>query len=158
LRTRALRGHYPRTVVRSLDERFQLAALARDVPGNNAEIRLLRFAIVERLRKSRRSLGCAREHHHAGHRAVEALHQPQEDIARLPVVLLYIATRELERGEVAGAIALREHSGGFGDAEDVVVFVENFELAHERGALSGPVSAAAASAARCSPISSCAGA
>ena len=70
------------------------------------------------------------------------MHKPQEDIAGLGVFLLYIAACELQGRKIAGAIALREHSGGLHNAEDVVVFVENCEFAHERGASTERPSAA----------------
>ncbi|MPM94709.1 hypothetical protein SDC9_141857 [bioreactor metagenome] len=93
------------------------------VPVNDRAIALLRLVPVELRGEPRGCLAGLGEHHHTANRAVEPVHEPQIDLARLFIARADVFLEQREQILVAGAVRLHGQVDGLLDHEEVVVLI-----------------------------------
>ena len=86
------RAHHARAAV--LDEPVGECALTLDLTLHHRQIAPILLVGAKGLAEPRRSLGRAREHHHAAHRAIQPVYQAQIHRAGLVVLLRDVALQD----------------------------------------------------------------
>ncbi len=103
----------------------QSSAIRRQPPFKHREINLAGLTGAQLGAQPRGGFRRAREQHDAGHRAVEALHEPEKDPARLVVTLLDPRFGQVQQIGGSGLISLGQEPGRLVQDQQMVVLMEH---------------------------------
>ena len=94
-------------------------------------------AFAELLAQSPRCLAGPRKQDHAGYRLVQSTDHAQVDVSWFLVALFDGSSSGFEQAVIAGGGSLRDHTGWLVDSQQVVVLVQNPQVAVHRAKVGG---------------------